>query len=221
MPRAIPIEDEIGKRYGRLTVLRFHGYRKLSIGRMKQYECVCDCGAKGVFNITPLRHRTTTSCGCFHRQQTAKINLTHGMANRSAEYRAWKAIKGRCTNQNLPEWANYGGRGILVCSRWANSFENFLKDMGPRPSSQHSINRIDNDGPYSPENCNWATYTEQARNKRCNRVLSLDDRSMTLAEWSVQLGINSSSLIERLEKWPLREALTAPKRGYGPKPVCR
>lgn len=106
------------------------------------------------------------------------------------EYKVWTGMKERCGNKNALTWTRYGARGISVCERWSSSFERFLADMGPRPSSNHSINRIDNDGPYSPENCHWATAIEQNNNRRNNVFFMKDGESKTLREWSKTLSLD-------------------------------
>lgn len=127
-----------------------------------------------------------------------------------AEYRAWKRIRQRCFNPNYHSFADYGGRGILVCTRWEDPTA-FLADMGPMPSPQHSIERIDNDGPYSPENCRWALPKEQASNRRTTVLLTHNGETKTMAEWSRITGIGKTTLSNRLKAgWSHEGALTTP-----------
>lgn len=116
------------------------------------------------------------------------------------EYRNWHNMKNRCVNPNVPEYKYYGARGIKVCERWIHSFRNFYEDMGPRPSPKHSIDRINNDGDYSPENCRWATQTEQSRNTRCNHLLTINGISKTISEWAEMVGIKQNSLLYRIRR---------------------
>ena len=127
------------------------------------------------------------------------------------EYRTWRAMKARCHNTIDPKCANYGGRGIRVCERWANSFEAFLEDMGRKPSPRHSIDRVDNDGNYEPSNCRWATPKEQANNqrlKRSARMVEWNGKTQTMSDWARELGISVTLIHYRLEKgWSPAEAL--------------
>lgn len=153
-----------GTRFGRITIIAERATGSLRVlGR-------CDCGAEKLFFLNNLRQGTTKSCGCLLRELITARNLRHGMTE-SPEFETWIGILQRCTNPNAAAYANYGGRGITVCERWRDSFENFYADMGPRPEGL-SIDRIDNDGNYEPGNCHWATPMEQRHNQRPHRLKS-------------------------------------------------
>jgi hypothetical protein len=142
---------------------------------------------------------------------------THG-GRYLPEYTVWADMRRRCLNTTRKDYARYGGRGITICDRWINSFANFLADMGPRPSPQHSIERRDNDAGYSPENCFWATPIEQGRNKRDTAWLTLNGVRRSLAEWAEVTGIDSNTIFMRIHNcgWSVEKALTTPVRSWGP-----
>lgn len=132
------------------------------------------------------------------------------------EYETWGRIRQRCTNPKNPAFPDYGARGIRMCERWA-SFENFYADMGPRPSPKHSIDRRDNNGDYSPENCRWATLKQQSRNKRNNVWIEHDGKRMILEDWATETGLPRTTLEQRVWRaWPDDLVVTAP-HGYRPK----
>jgi hypothetical protein len=131
--------------------------------------------------------------------------------SRTPEYGSWHAMIGRCTKPDNDCFEYYGGRGITVCDRWLTSFENFLTDMGPKPSLHHTIERIDNNKGYEPGNCKWATLSEQARNRRDNVLLEHDEKVQCLAAWADDLGIKQTTLRMRLKRgWSAERILTTP-----------
>lgn len=127
-------------------------------------------------------------------------------------YSTWDSMRRRCLFPTATLYKNYGGRGITVCQRWLDSFADFCEDMGPRPSPKHTIERIDNDGPYSPANCQWATRHDQMRNNRRNVILEHDGKRMCVVDWAKYLGVNHKTLEARLRryKWSVERALTEP-----------
>jgi hypothetical protein len=148
-----------GERYERLTILR-----ETSGGdpRHRYFVCLCDCGRETTARLNGLRSGNTKSCGCLSREATGALNRSHS-ATGSLTHRRWKSMLTRATNPNIVGAEHYSGRGVTVCERW-RTFENFLADMGECPTN-HTLDRIDNDKSYQPDNCRWATNQEQARNK--------------------------------------------------------
>jgi hypothetical protein len=136
----------------------------------------------------------------------------------SKTYYTWHGMIARCTNPAVDSFPNYGGRGIKVCDRWAK-FDAFLEDMGEPPTASHSLDRIDSDKDYSPENCRWASVKEQANNKRSNQTVTFQGITNTVAQWAEQTGIKYMTLYSRLfkHKWPIERALTEPKGPQGAK----
>jgi hypothetical protein len=169
MLKGRPVVEMTGRRFGRLVVVRLLERRGKSA---YFWECRCDCGIVKGFDGHSLRRGHVQSCGCLKRDLDRMKMVTHGdsRAGRvTPEYRAWRGMKSRCYRTTIKCYPYYGGRGIRVCDRWLTSFENFLADMGRRPSSQHSLERKDPDGHYEPSNCKWATKEEQMKNRysRC------------------------------------------------------
>jgi hypothetical protein len=141
---------------------------------------------------------------------TSRAREYHGMKH-TPEYAIWSALKNRCLNPNDARWDSYGGRGITICEEWVDSFRAFIFDMGPRPTSGHSIERIDNSMPYSKENCRWATSVEQGRNKRNNRMLTFNGKTQCVSAWAEETGMSNKTILFRLNSgWTIEDALTRP-----------
>jgi hypothetical protein len=165
--------------------------------------CQCECGNAGVHNAASLRRGNSLSCGCLHKESVARngrANRTHGKTNTS-EYKCWRSMKRRCESQVVRSYKDYGGRGIKVCDRWLgdSGFENFFQDMGSKPSSKHSIDRVDVNGNYCPGNCRWATDSEQRRNRRTSKIITHSGKSQCVQDWASELGIPASTLRHRIK----------------------
>lgn len=131
----------------------------------------------------------------------------HGQAQKTSEYKTWATMKERCYNKNCPSYKRYGGRGIVVCDRWVNSFENFFDDMGKKPTANHSLDREDVNGNYEKENCRWATKQEQGRNTSRNVYIDHAGRRMILAEWARELGTGYNNITVMLKKKSMSEVV--------------
>lgn len=173
--------------------------------------CVCRCGAIDVVSLAALRSGTRTACtSCYERHKL------HGMT-RTPTYVVWVGMKLRCLNPNNHAYDRYGGRGITICEEWVNSFDAFLKDMGPRPSPKHSLDRIDNNAGYTKSNCRWCEAEVQQNNRRNNWLVTFNGRTMTLTQWSRETGLSYGTLKFRINKgWGIERALTTPHRKQKP-----
>ncbi len=159
-----------GKNFERLTVIK-----KDNSKERIYWICNCNCGTQNVsIRSNRLKSGLTKSCGCYQKEEVSKSNTKHGMSE-TKEYNTWENIISRCINSNNNQYKYYGGRGITICNRWKDSFENFYEDMGPRPGPEYSIDRIDNNGNYESSNCRWTTHKEQMRNTRKNVINNMEE----------------------------------------------
>jgi len=170
--KLIDLTDRV---FSRLTVLSREG----RIGVKVAWRCKCSCGTQVLVRGTDLTMNKSRSCGCLQREQVGSINRSHEQTG-TPTYNTWCNMIQRCTNENLASWPDYGGRGITICDRWLKSFECFLEDMGEKPANR-SIDRINNSEGYSPENCRWATASQQQKNRRPDKVPRLRDK---LGRWA-------------------------------------
>lgn len=198
--------DLIGQRFGRLIVngRTQPGYGS---GLKSLWICVCDCGRSINVPTNRLRLGQTKSCGCLateSKQRQRPEITTHGMTN-TPEYRAWIALRSRCTNEKAGTYQDYGARGIVVCDRWKDSFENFYTDMGPRPTPDHSVERRDVNGNYDPNNCYWATRLEQMNNRRVNVFYNFQGEQLTLTQIARRIGVNVETIRSRLNRGATEE----------------
>jgi len=191
--------DRTGHRYGRLLVISRFDDGAASRGKRVKWTCKCDCGNTAVVTGHGLQRGDTRSCGCLRREVEVVANLKHGK-KKTPEYTSWRAARDRCNNPNHWKYPEYGGRGISFCKRW-DDFRLFLADMGPRPDG-HTLDRIDVDGDYSPNNCRWASPKQQASNRRRSRLFDWDGEHLCISE------------IARREKLP-RTSINKAYHDYG------
>lgn len=213
--------DIAGLRVGRLTAICPTGEKKKSGHAV--WLARCDCGGEKRVNGTRFKRGDIVSCGCirgeWHRGRTGRYSpaFKHGDST-TPEYRSWAGMRKRCYDQNYPGYKYYGARNITVCERWRNSYEAFLSDMGRKPSPGHSLDRIDNDGNYHPDNCRWATRSEQNRNKRKgqygpnNRTWSCVGRPITIN------GVMYRSLTNACKALNFSRQMAMRKLGHGKSP---
>lgn len=189
------MEPLIGERFGRLEVRKvWRNKTDDKQGRRLFCRCVCDCGNTLDVEAYSLTSGRSKSCGCLKK---ASRNPLVNSKKCVVEYNAWRHMLSRCYNDKDDSYPNYGGRGITVCDRWRESFENFYEDMGPRPSVDHQIDRINNEGVYEPKNLRWATPKQQANNRRNSKVFSWHGETHTLEEWAGILNINPATFRSR------------------------
>ena len=203
--------DLTGQVFGRLTV---QAQASTTQDGRTRWLCRCSCPTQSLVIVQRgnLRSGHTTSCGCFHRERflPRTHRIVHGFCRNGQShgwYAVWVAMWQRCTNPRNSAFKNYGARGITVVARWRDP-QVFYTDVGERPTSAHTLERRDNQGDYTPENCYWATRLQQARNTRTNRLLTHAGITLCVAAWAERLAVPKSTLYTRLWRgWPLSRVL--------------
>lgn len=186
--------DIDGQRFGRWSVLS----RATPSPRHRTvyWQCRCDCGEIRDVCGSRLRTNKSVSCGCLGRETASAVHSKHGLYG-TRTYRIWKGIVQRTTNPKSPDFRRYGGRGITLCPSWRD-FSVFFADMGECPG-ELTIERIDNNGPYAPQNCKWASVLEQASNRSVNRFITHDGKKQSVSQWARELGIKPITIFKRLD----------------------
>jgi hypothetical protein len=207
----MPIVDLRGKTFGRLTVLKRVPQKPSE--KKAMWLCHCTCGTVARVVGRDLRTGHTQSCGCLHRENWIGNRTTHGKS-KTSEYEIWCSMIKRCHgNPNGRAFKWYGAKGVTVEESWRHNFEQFLADVGPRPSKEHSLDRYPNPfGNYERGNVRWATRKEQARNKINSRMITFNGRTQPLADWADETGINQATIRHRIDvyKWTVERALSTP-----------
>ncbi|ALA13205.1 HNH endonuclease [Bacillus phage TsarBomba] len=209
----INIEDYIGKKYNRFTIVSYAGVNKQGY---KTFSCICECGTKKEVTLTKLKRGDTKSCGCLTLDRTKETNTKHGKRY-TRLYNIWRGMKLRCDNENDPNYTNYGGRGITIYAEWYD-FEAFYSwAVNNGYTDTLTIERVDVNKGYCPDNCIWANATAQARNRRSNKYVTLFDETKTLAEWlqDERTAMSRNIYNSRVKQgWSPEKALTTPVKKY-------
>lgn len=205
--------DLTGEIFNRLTVIGLSHSITYSSYKTYYWNCICECGNTKIVQSSNLRSGSVSSCGC-RLKEIDRRRFTHRMS-KSSEYKSWESMKARCNNPKSTKYSHYGARGIKICDRWNSSFENFLEDMGSKPTCKHSIDRIDPEGNYEPGNCRWSTNKEQSLNKRNTVKITYQGETLTFADWSIRTGISESKLRDRYyRKLPIEKIFSTKEKKY-------
>ena len=203
------IKDLHNKKFGRLKVIKLERIKN----NRALWLCRCDCGNMCVKASSNLLSNGTKSCGCIHREQLIERNKTHNYSHTSL-YNRWKTMKVRCSDENCVAYKNYGGRGIKVCDEWKNDFMSFYKwAILNGYKEELTIDRINNNGDYEPDNCRWVSRANQNRNFRKNHMITYNNETLCLTDMAKKYNITNKALSYRLQKgWDIEKALTTPMK---------
>lgn len=200
-----------GQRFGRITVIeRANDYISPKGCHRPMWLCRCDCGNEVVIDPSKLKSEHTQSCGCLKNEKARERLKKHGMSH-TKTHQEWIGIRQRCLNPNCKDYKDYGARGITMCDRWRDSFEAFYEDVSKLKhfeEKEYTLNRIDNDGNYEPNNVEWASAITQQNNKRSNRLITYEGKTQTVAQWAREMNMSYSKLINRIYLgWSIEKAL--------------
>lgn len=201
--KKIDITNFIGTKHNRLTILKEVEPIFYKKGAARRVLCKCDCGKEKVIDFNSIRTGKSKSCGCLNKETSAKLHTKHGLAMlstgvRHPDYCIWMKMKSRCLNPNDKSYKNYGGRGIKVCESWQKSFTSFINDMGWRPNNKYSIERIDYNKDYCPENCKWVLKSEQSKNCRRVKLIAYNGKEHCLTDLCKLLNLPYSTMRHRV-----------------------
>lgn len=201
--------DLTNKKFNRLTALE----RVSNQGQKVMWKCKCDCGNIAYVSASNLTCNRTKSCGCLKDEKLIQRSTTHNQRHTKL-YEVWKSIKQRCFNPNNISYKNYGARGITICDDWKNNFQSFFNwSMQNGYTTNLSIDRIDNNGNYCPENCRWTDRHTQSNNTRSNRYITYNNQTKTLADWVKTTNLSYGCVFSRIQKgWSIDKALNTPSR---------
>lgn len=213
MTKTQNIDNFKGKKFGKLTAFRFSHFHESNRNMLQFWIFKCDCGNKTTkLRSTVAKLNGVTSCGCDFKQKLRIAHMKHGFFG-TPIYNIWTHMIARCHYELNDSYDSYGARGIIVCDHWRESFMNFYSDMGERPTSKHSIDRIDVDGNYCKENCRWATTKQQCNNKRNNFNVEYRGKIYTISQLSEKYSIDKRALRNRIVRgWNIKDALFIPVR---------
>lgn len=204
MPKRI--EVKVGKEYGRLSIIKEVEQKK----NRRRFLCQCDCGNIKTIDLSKLRTGNTKSCGCLQSESRSISSRTHGLCHHPL-YSVWASMKARCYNKNLPTYHCYGGRQIAICEEWLEFVPFYEWAMGHGYRKGLTIERVENSGNYEPDNCTWIPPEQQARNKRTNKIITYNGKSMLLIDWGKETGLGIVVLCKRfLRGWSVEKALNTP-----------
>lgn len=205
--------DLTGQKFGRLTVIK--RVEKQNKTRSAYWLCQCECGNTTIVSSPNLKNKHAMSCDCLQQESRLTHSITHGLT-KTRIYKIYLGMKKRCYNKNYFQFQYYGGKGIRICDEWLNNFKSFYDwSIANNYNDTLTIDRINSNGNYCPENCRWVDKYVQANNKKTNKLITYNNETHTMKEWSKITGLTYSTIQHRLDRnWDIEKALTTPQRNH-------